>query len=63
MSTLQETNELESEISQFKNRMNGMPSQERHAEAVVEIAIELKRLRLYIGFCDDRLNEIAGNIS
>jgi hypothetical protein len=51
------------EVKEFRNRMNGLLPQEREAEALVEIAIELKWLRIYVGDCDDYLNEIANKIS
>jgi hypothetical protein len=51
------------DIKAFKTRLAALSPAERQAEALIEIAIELKWLRQYVGDCDDYLNEIANKIS
>jgi hypothetical protein len=63
MATPDEVAELSQIIEKFRSRMNGLSAPERQAEALVEIAIELKWLRHYVGNCDDYLNEIANKLS
>jgi hypothetical protein len=63
VATEEETERLHKDLREFRNRMKGLPVAERQAEALVEIAIELRWLRQYVGDCDDYLNEIANKIS
>lgn len=51
--------DIDEEIKAFRNRMNGMLSADRQAEALIEIAIEMKMLRNSVGECENFLNEIA----